>query len=99
MKRDFLSSISDLIGLLALLTLSVGVIGFAIFLFESGVHFSDEVVPIDSVTVEDKTVLAMSPLADIGSMWQAPDWSTVDAETNAAEIKYGKELIANTSAF
>ncbi|WP_026967542.1 c-type cytochrome [Algoriphagus terrigena] len=99
MKRDFLSSISDLIGLLALLTLSVGVIGFAIFLFESGVHFSDEVVPIDSVKVEDKSILALNPLADAGSMWQAPDWSTVDAEANAAEIKYGKELIANTAEF
>ncbi|MCL6260824.1 c-type cytochrome [Aquiflexum sp. TKW24L] len=32
-------------------------------------------------------------------IWMAPDWSSVDQEPNAGDIKYGKELIANTSAY
>lgn len=32
-------------------------------------------------------------------MWKAPDWSKVDEEPNADAIKYGRELIANTSEY
>ncbi len=32
-------------------------------------------------------------------LWQAPAWNTVEAEPNADLIKYGKELIANTSEY
>jgi thiosulfate dehydrogenase len=32
-------------------------------------------------------------------IWVAPEWSTVDAEPNAAEIRYGRELIVNTAEY
>lgn len=32
-------------------------------------------------------------------MWQAPAWTSVDAEPNAELIKYGKDLIANTAEY
>jgi thiosulfate dehydrogenase len=36
---------------------------------------------------------------DPSSVWKAPDWSSVDNESNAEDIKYGRELIANTSEY
>ncbi len=99
MKRDFLSSISELIVWLGLLTVSVGGIGFVIYLLHSGARLPVDVAQTDSVAGKNKTVIALSPLADATSMWQAPDWNTVTAEPNASEISYGKQLIANTSDF
>ncbi len=99
MKRYFLASISQLIGLLALLTACVGVIGFTMFLFNSAMRFPDEAAQLDSVALQNKTVLDLSSPADADSMWQAPDWSGVEAEINATEIRYGKELITNTAEF
>src|SRR5690606_19631300 len=98
MKPRFLIQIY-LIGLLALLSVSVGAIGFVILLSNSGVNFSEHVESILALPFEENADVVLNRLADADEMWIAPDWATVDEETNADEIKYGKELIANTSHF
>lgn len=68
------------------------------------------IVYFDSVGIEPRhearTIILEAPqeqkstaLMDPAGMWQAPAWSLVDQEANADEIKYGRELIANTSEY
>ena len=46
-----------------------------------------------------KAIAKVTALMDPVGMWEAPDWNLVDKEPNADEIKYGRELIANTSEY
>jgi len=90
---------SLMVGLLASITLlTVFLLGLVVFLLNGGSlpsinQTSDLVVAV----VETQSVYR--GVVPKEGMWIAPDWSTVDQEPNAADIKYGRELIANTSAY
>jgi thiosulfate dehydrogenase len=99
MMQHFVKLIALLVALLGLATALVGVVGFVVFLSYSGVQLptlSDDEESIPRVVAEIPVVKA---LVDPVGMWKAPDWSTVDTEPNAEDIKYGKELVANTSEY
>ncbi len=86
-----------MIGLLGLALALVGVVGFALYLAFQGVSPGSE--SQIQVKVEESPVPTIKPLMDPMGMWQAPDWSKVNDEPNAESIKYGRELIANTSEY
>lgn len=95
--KPFLQLITLVLSLLALASLLVGIIGVVIYLSFSG---------IAPTTVKEETLVSQvlekpvsKALMDPIGMWTAPDWSKVDEEPNADEIKYGRELIANTSEY
>jgi thiosulfate dehydrogenase len=95
--KPFLQLITLVLSLLMLATLLVGVIGVVIYLSFSGINFpslNDE--PVVAQVIEKPISKA---LMDPVGMWSAPDWSKVDEESNADDIKYGRELIANTSEY
>ena len=87
-----------MVGLLALASVLVGVIGFTVYLAYHGItpQQEDSVQPF---TADVPTIPVVKALLDPVGMWQAPDWSKVDEEPNAEYIKYGRELIANTSEY
>ncbi|NVK49706.1 MAG: c-type cytochrome [Cyclobacteriaceae bacterium] len=98
-NKSFIQLIGLMVGLLALITALVGVIGLVLFLAYSGVR-------IDVASPDEAQLMAVSApapkvkaLEDPEGMWLAPDWKSVDTEPNADEIKYGRELIANTAAY
>ncbi|EAZ79618.1 c-type cytochrome [Algoriphagus machipongonensis] len=86
------------LSLLVLASFLVGVIGFTLYLSNSGVSF-----PALSEQAEIVKPLPPTPvsktLMDSEGMWQAPDWKLVAEEPNASQIEYGRELIANTSEY
>lgn len=95
--KPFLQLITLVLSLLVLASLLVGVIGFVIYLSYSGVNlpaFKEE-----PVVAQVENTPVSKALMDPTEMWQAPDWASVDTEPNADEIKYGRELIANTSEY
>ncbi|OOG76405.1 c-type cytochrome [Algoriphagus sp. A40] len=99
MMRPLAKLITLLVALLGLVTVLVCVIGLVIFLSISGVQLP----PLEDTDESTSALVAAVPviksLDDPSGMWHAPDWATVEAEPNAAEIKYGKELVANTAEF
>ena len=97
--QPFLKMITPLVALLGLSVALVGIVGFVLFLSYSGVQLpslADEKLPPIEVVEE---IPVVEVLADPSTLWNAPDWSSVEAEPNADDIKYGKELVANTSEF
>lgn len=99
MIQPFGKLIILLVSLLGLAAALVGVVGFVVYLSISGVElpsFKKEELAIPHSVAEISDVKA---LADPVGMWQAPDWSSVDSEPNAEEIRYGRELVANTAEF
>lgn len=99
MMRPLIKLITLLVALLGLVTAMVGVIGFVIFLSYSGVQLPTFTDARDSSPAPVAAIPVIKTLADPAGMWHAPDWATVDSEPNAADIKYGKELVANTSEY
>lgn len=85
-----------ILGLLVLLTVLILAIGTIIFLDYHGIEAPSNELSGSSPLVEEPKSQA---LMDPDQMWQAPDWSEVDKEPDADLIKYGKELIANTSEY
>ncbi|WP_297337796.1 c-type cytochrome [Algoriphagus sp.] len=98
--KPFIQLISLMLGLLALATTLVGVVGWVVYLSYSGVNLP-ELSP--SEPEEELRGAVEFPqtkaLMDPAGMWVAPDWAVVDSEPNAESIKYGKELIANTAEY
>ncbi len=95
--KPFLQLMTLVLSLLMLASLLVGIIGFVIYLSFSGVNF-----PSSKEETAVAQVLEMpvsKALMDPSKMWQAPDWNKVEEEKNAELIKYGKDLIANTSEY
>jgi thiosulfate dehydrogenase len=99
MMQHFVKLVTLLVGLLGLVTALVGVIGLVVFLSYSG-------IPLPSLATHEAIDLpveaeipVMKALANADEMWHAPDWSTVDSAPTAADIKYGRDLVANTSEF
>lgn len=99
LPKPILKIISLLVGLLVLATTLVGVIAVIVFLSFSGIQLpslaDDEEVAVQAIA----EIPEVKALIDSEGIWQAPDWASVDAEPNADEIKYGKELIANTADY
>ncbi|NVJ84750.1 MAG: c-type cytochrome [Algoriphagus sp.] len=99
-NKSFIQLIGLMVGLLALITALVGVIGLVLFLAYSGVRLDvaspDESQMLAAVSAPAPVVKA---LEDPAGMWKAPDWASVENEPNADDIKYGRELIANTAAY
>lgn len=95
--RPFVKLIQLMVGLLALALVLVALVGFAFYIAYSGVVQAIE-SPIQEV-VSEPSISPVKPLMDPVGMWQAPDWSKVEGEENAESIKYGRELIANTSEY
>ena len=84
------------LGLLSSVVLLVCFVS-GIFYFDSvGIEVSQE---SHDNSKENKKVTELITLMDTVDMWQAPDWSLVEEEPNADEIRYGRELIANTSEY
>lgn len=97
--KPLLKIISLLVGLLVLATTLVGVIAILVLLSNSGIELpslAEEEKPVVQEIVE---IPVVKPLIDPEGIWQAPDWASVAAELNADDIKYGKELIANTAEY
>lgn len=97
--KSFLQLLISMVALLVLTTVLVAILGFALFISSSGVAPSFEAEMTASVS---ELALAKAPsnsLMDPVGMWLPPDWSEVESEPNADEIKYGKELIANTADY
>ncbi|RIW12920.1 cytochrome C [Algoriphagus lacus] len=99
MMQQFVKLVTLLVGLLGLVTALVGVVGFVVFLSYSGVQLPALSEKEESIPQAIAEIPVVTALADPAEMWRAPDWATVEAEPNAADIKYGKELVANTSEY
>ncbi len=99
MIQPFVKLITLLIALLGLATVLVGVVGFVVFLSYSGVELPRLVEEEKNIPQAIAELPQIKALADPVGMWKAPDWSTVEAEPNAEEIKYGRELVSNTAEY
>ncbi|PZX55977.1 thiosulfate dehydrogenase [Algoriphagus ratkowskyi] len=82
--------------LLLLAALLVGLVGGVLYFDNVGLQPSTEHL---AKTQEPSAAPKSKALMDPVGMWVAPDWASVDEELNADEIKYGRELIANTSEY
>jgi thiosulfate dehydrogenase len=88
-----------MVGLLATITLLTALlIGVIVFIFNGG--------NLPTLNQRPELITSAPSPAEIyrgvvpkEGMWKAPEWSTVEQEPNADDIKYGRELIANTSAY
>ncbi len=85
-----------IVGLLVTVTLLVGIVGGLLYFDYAGLKLPKEAIanPQEIPTAPKSTAL-MDPVG----MWIAPEWDTVDSEPNAEDIKYGRELIANTAEY
>lgn len=100
MGKPFLQLITLMVGLLALATALVGVVGGVVFMSYSGIQLPSLTEQQNAeVNLPVPEVPVSKALADPAQMWHSPDWALVDSEPNAKDIKYGKELIANTAAY
>ncbi|SFB59095.1 c-type cytochrome [Algoriphagus aquimarinus] len=85
-----------IMGLLVSAILLVGVIAGLLYFDYAGIEPPKmQLAGVPATLDSPKSKALMDPVG----MWQAPDWTSVDSESNADEIKYGRELIANTSEY
>lgn len=83
-------------GLLATVTILVGLVGGVLYFDRVGIDVhGGELTDVSTSPLAPKSTALM----DSEGMWSPPDWATVEAEANAEEIKYGRELIANTAEY
>lgn len=95
-SKQLVKLIPLIAGLLLAVGLLVSLIGGIVYFDSIGIeprHEARTIIP--EAPQEQKSTALMDP----AGMWQAPDWSLVDQEANADEIKYGRELITNTSEY
>ncbi|MFN3802158.1 c-type cytochrome [Belliella pelovolcani] len=97
--EPFVKLISLMVSLLLIVaTFTALVIGTVLYISEGGklprISFVEKTSP--PMIAEDPEFLA---LVSSEGMWIAPEWSSVEQEANADMIKYGRELIANTSEY
>ncbi|PSL02690.1 c-type cytochrome [Cecembia rubra] len=96
--QPFVKLLTLMVGLLMTISLLTAfLIGVVIFVFSGGSlpSFKNQSA-IQSVAMEAENYRGVAPKE---GMWNAPDWSTVEEEANAEDIKYGRELIVNTSNY
>ncbi|MHA7128171.1 c-type cytochrome [Algoriphagus namhaensis] len=97
-RKSILQLIVLMIVLVVLATTLVGVVGVGVFLSSAGLQ---PAAPQPSSSETSPAILVQVPkaLMDPVGMWTPPDWGSVERESNAEEIKYGKELLANTAEY
>ncbi len=99
MMQPFVKLITLLVALLGLAVVLVGIVGGVLFLSQSGVQLPSLSQDEPQVPQAIAELPITKALVDPEGMWKAPEVSSMDAEPNADEIKYGRELIANTSEY
>lgn len=83
-------------GLLVTVALLAGLVGGIVYFDYVGIEPSGQQLAISQeVPAAPQSTALMDPVG----MWKAPEWATVESAPNADEIKYGRELIANTAAY
>ena len=83
-------------GLIMTVVILATLVGGILYFDQVGLKLPTEALAdVAETGLPQKSTTLMDPVG----MWIAPDWSTVDSEPNAEDIKYGKELIANTSEY
>jgi thiosulfate dehydrogenase len=83
-------------GLLVTVVLLVGLVAGLLYFDHVGLQPTQmQVSEALPALAEHKPTALMDPVG----MWVAPDWGTVDSAPNAEDIKYGRELIANTAEY
>lgn len=98
--EPFIKLVSLMVALLVIVAsfTAVTIIGI-LFIYQGG---SLPQLSLDTKDSKDQAVEELSaPLSLMSSvgMWMAPDWELVEDEPNSNLIKYGKELVANTSEY
>jgi thiosulfate dehydrogenase len=97
-NKTFIQLIPLMLGLLILSSGLLLAIGGIVYLDFKGIEpYKEEFISTENLIPQDSP--KSKGLMDPVGMWQAPNWSEVDQEGNADQIKYGKELIANTSEY
>lgn len=99
LPKSILKIISLLVGLLVLASTLVGVIVVIVFLSYSGIQLPSLAQNEEAAEQVVTEIPEVKPLIDPAGIWQAPDWASVETESNADELKYGKELVANTAEY
>lgn len=99
MMQSFVKLVSLLVALLGLAMSLVAVVGLLLFLSFSGVQLPSLSQEEQEATIAEVEIPVVKALADPTSLWKAPDWASMDQEPNAAELQYGKDLVANTSEY
>ena len=99
MMQSFVKLVSLLVALLGLAMSLVAVVGLLLFLSFSGVQLPSLSQEKQEATVAEVEIPVVKALADPTTLWKAPDWAEIDKEPNAAELHYGKELVANTAEY
>ena len=100
MMQPFLKLVSLLVALLGLAIALVTVVGGVLFLSFSGVQLSSLFQTEAELPTEVEAPLpVITALLDPATLWKAPDWASMDTAPNAAELQYGKELVANTAEY
>ncbi|GAA0881116.1 hypothetical protein GCM10009119_40860 [Algoriphagus jejuensis] len=97
--QPFVKLISLLVALLGLSVTLVGGVGLVLLLSTLGISLPE---PTEKGAEAPKTLVEtakIQPLDDSTGMWRAPDLSELDDMPNGDEIKYGRDLIANTSEY
>jgi thiosulfate dehydrogenase len=85
-----------IVGLLVSVFLLVSLVGGLLYFDYAGLELpQEELTKAQKIPIAQKSLALMDPVG----MWKAPDWTSVDSEANADEIRYGRELIANTSEY
>ncbi|MDR7130434.1 thiosulfate dehydrogenase [Algoriphagus sp. 4150] len=94
--KILLSLFPLIIGLLIAVGVLVGFVGVMLYVDSVGWKFSqDKLADAPEQLDKPQSMALMDPVG----MWTAPDWNLVAKETNADEISYGRELIANTAEY
>jgi thiosulfate dehydrogenase len=97
--EPFIKLIVLIVGLLTAVTvLSAFLIGVVVFVLRGG-SLPDLGSDKTEVVLAEPAAQVYLGLITKEDLWKAPDWTTVENESNAEDIKYGRELIAKTSEF
>ncbi|MEY3644109.1 MAG: hypothetical protein RLZZ207_803 [Bacteroidota bacterium] len=99
MMQHFVKLISLLVALLGLAMSLVAVVGLLLVLSFAGVSLPSLTQAEEEAPVAEVEIPVIKALADPTSLWKAPDLASMDQESNAEELHYGKELVANTSEY
>ena len=99
MMQPFIKLITLLVALLGLSVALVAGVGLVLFLSFSGVQLPSLSDSKSKNPVEAIEVPVVKALMDPTSVWKALDWAEMAKEPNAAELNYGKELVANTAEY
>jgi thiosulfate dehydrogenase len=99
--QPILKMLTLMVGLLLSVTLLTAILlGVIVMVFSGGTLPSlNSPNPSEVQTLATVVADTYKGVIPKEGLWQAPDWTMVDQEPNAEDIKYGKELIANTSTY